>query len=153
MVLRQGSSRDLGELIEVYRSGYEGMEEYAYTSSRRIREYIKWLLRGDKEGFFVVEEEGGKPVGFACIHTGWWDRVESQTGELHEIVVRREYQGKGLGKMLLQKCLEYAREKGRDRVTLWVGERNMVARNWYKREGFEEIGRAGVWVRMRKIIR
>ncbi|MCD6521323.1 GNAT family N-acetyltransferase [Candidatus Calescamantes bacterium] len=148
MEIRRGRSGEIEKLIEVYQSGYSSMKRYAYHSPERIKEYLLWLREGDKNGFFVAQE-GTQLIGFASIHTQWWDRKEGKTAELHEIVVKAEYQGKGVGKSLFEKAKDYALSEGRDKITLWVGEKNSRAREWYKKLGFEEIGKSGEWIRMK----
>ncbi|HID08268.1 MAG TPA: GNAT family N-acetyltransferase, partial [Armatimonadetes bacterium] len=108
-----------------------------------------WLYRGDPHGFFVAEVNGNI-VGFVSVHTGWWDRRIGQTAEIHEVVVDRMYQRRGIGSLLMDRALQYARERGCNQASLWVGTANTVAREWYKRMGFKETGRGYDWVRMVK---
>ena len=150
LIIRRVKKEELDKLVEVYTSAYRKMKRYAYTKEKKIREYLEWLYQEEPEGFLVAEREE-KLTGFACIHTGWKNRLEEgKTGELHEIVVTEELQGKGIGKKLFKMVLKYAREKGCKFISLWVGEENWPARSWYTRLGFKEKGGWGEWVRMKK---
>jgi len=150
--VRRGRVEDLDPLEEVYRQAYRGLEEYADTTTFRIRNYLNWLYNGEPEGFFVAEVEG-RPIGFVSIHAEWWDKRLGETGEIHEICVHPEWKGKGVGRKLIEAAIAYARQRDRRYVSLWVGERNWYARQWYKGLGFEECGiRYGEWVRMIKPI-
>lgn len=142
---------ELNKLIEVYRSGYEGLEEYAETDEDDIRDYLRWLFNGDPNGFLVAEAEG-ELIGFISVHSDWWDRrYQRRTAELHELVVRKDWQGKGVGKALMFAALDYARAQSCDYASLWVGENNWKAREWYRRLNFKEAGKGwGEWVRMVK---
>lgn len=148
ILIRRGKEEELQKLIEVYQSSYRRMERYAYKSKKKIERYLKWLYEGDPEGFWVAEKKD-KLIGFASIHSEWEDYRWGRTGELHEIAVREEFQGKGIGKRLFEKALRYARERRCKFMSLWVGEENFLARSWYERLGFEEKGKWGEWVRMR----
>jgi len=148
ILLRRGREEELHKLIEVYQSSYRRIKKYAYNTKRKIKGYLKWLYRGDPEGFWVAEKKD-ELIGFVSIHSKWKDSRWGRTGELHEIAVREEFQRKGIGKRLLRIALRYARKRGCRFVSLWVGEENFLARSWYERLGFEEKGKWGEWVRMR----
>jgi ribosomal protein S18 acetylase RimI-like enzyme len=152
-MIRQVRREELYSLVEVYTSAYSNLAEYAYSSRHDIKGYLRWLYNGDPEGFFValIEEGGkGKAVGFVSVHSNWWDRSLGQIGEIHEIAVRGDHQGRGIGRGLMDVALEYAKEQGCRCAGLWVGEKNVAAIAWYKRVGFSERGRWGVWIRMIK---
>lgn len=153
-VIRKVTRAELKELIEVYRSGYEGLEEYAERTEEDIYDYLEWLYDGDPNGFLVAEV-GGELVGFISVHADWWDRrYQRRTAEFHELVVRKDWQSKGVGKALMMAGLDYARAQDCEYASLWVGEGNWKARDWYRRLGFEEVGKGwGIWVRMIKKLR
>lgn len=147
--IRQIRENELQSLVLIYKSAYQHMRKYAYTSEEKIRDYLEWLYRGDPGGFWVAEKEN-RLIGFVCLHNGWEDWRWGRTGELHELAVDRIFQGKGVGKSLFIKAMRYAKEKGCKTVSLWVGEENWLARSWYQKLGFKEKGSWGEWIRMRK---
>lgn len=149
VIIRRVKPEELNKLVSVYRSAYQGLEEYAYTSGSDIRSYMRWLYRGDPEGFFVAELNG-EIVGFVAVHADWWDKRVGRTAEIHEVVVHKRYQRMGIGKKLMQRAIEYAIEKKCDWASLWVGAGNVVAREWYLKLGFEEVSDGYYWVRMLK---
>ncbi len=59
---------------------------------------------------------------------------------LLNITVRRDLQGQGLGRMLLDKVAAIAREKGMRSVLLEVRPSNVHALAMYERYGFSRIG-------------
>lgn len=60
--------------------------------------------------------------------------------ELARIYVRSSHHGRGLGRLLLDACLDQARAAGCDVLWLGVWERNMNAIAFYERMGFEHFG-------------
>lgn len=138
--------RKRGEFGELYRQAYIGLEEYAYRRPSDIKGYISWLFRMDPEGFLVAEEEG-KIVGFVAACRHWWDRERGQIGEIHELVVLPERQGRGIGRRLLEEALHFLGQEHR-LFGLWVGEGNERAFNFYLKGGFRPTGRMGKWIRM-----
>lgn len=66
-----------------------------------------------------------------------------------QVSVRRAYQGRGLGTLLLKRCFRIAAAEGLDSVSLSVSEVNARAYNLYRRLGFESVKtfHAYVWDR------
>lgn len=146
------SESDIKDFIRIYQKAYEGLEEYAYTASRSIKSYFRWLLKRDRNGFYKAVEDG-KPVGFIACDTSWISPVEGvSVGEIHEIVVLPEFRERGIGRKLVEKCIEYSKRKGREICELWVGKRNEKAKRFYRDLGFQEAEEWGKWVRMSKKI-
>ncbi len=59
----------------------------------------------------VAVEEGGAVVGCAALVILWWDLAE-----IRSLVVDPAYQGRGIGRRLVEACLQEARELGIGRV-------------------------------------
>jgi len=150
LIIRKAKKEDLKKLVEVYSSAYRRIQKYAYKSKNKIISYLEWLYREEPEGFLVAEEKD-RIIGFASFHTNRKEPFKKgKTGELQEIAVKENYQGRGVGKILFKKVLEYARRRGCKSISLWVGEENWPARSWYERMGFREKGGWGEWIRMVK---
>ena len=138
----------LEKLVSIYMRGYEGMREYGGEGERYARRYLRWCWDKAKEGFFVAKV-GDEIAGFIVCDDDWYSKYEGRTvGAIHEFVVDRRFQGHGIGRKLMEKCLEYLADK--DIIELWVGEKNEKAIQFYRDYGFERVGQSGIWVRMVK---
>lgn len=80
-------------------------------------------------------KETEKIIGLGC----FWSILEE--AHLTILAIHPDFQGQGLGKMLLSNLLEKAQEKGLERATLEVSEYNQVALNLYEKFGFAVAGR------------
>lgn len=60
---------------------------------------------------FAVAEEDGVIIGCCSLHFTWED-----LGEVRSLAVKEEFKGKGVGKRLLEFCLQEAEELGIRRV-------------------------------------
>ena len=146
--IERAREEDLEDLVKVYLEGYRGLEEYSYTHPMDVRAYMNWLRRRDKEGMFVARA-GGRIIGFVAGDANWFSKREHRrVGAVHEIVVLPEYRGMGIGHALMDRVLNYFREKGLHLVELWVGDENYRAIEFYRNLGFKEKGRYNYWVRM-----
>jgi amino-acid N-acetyltransferase len=76
---------------------------------------------------FFIWREGGELLGCAALHVSW-----QGLGEVRSLAVREEAAGRGIGRRLVQSCLEEARELGMHRVfaLTYVPE-------FFKKFGFE----------------
>ncbi len=150
MRIRKVRAADLPRLVELYLEAYRGLEEYAEPTPEAAADYLRWLHESCPEGFWVAEVNG-QPAGFIAADPDWRGRGrEERALEIHEIVVAPDFRGRGIGRALMERALELGRRRGRREAALWVGEGNRTARDWYRKLGFEEVGRFGKWIRMRR---
>lgn len=60
--------------------------------------------------------------------------------EIENLYVLGAFQGQGIGRLLLGRAFEEAREQGAKYIWLGVWERNSSARRFWKKMGFVEFG-------------
>jgi len=80
---------------------------------------------------FLVYEEGGKVIGVAAIHVGW-----EGLAELRSVAVSPEYLGRGIGKSLVEACLDDARSLGVKEVFVLT-----YVKGFFEKMGFKEAAR------------
>ncbi|MEM2210278.1 MAG: GNAT family N-acetyltransferase [Nitrososphaerales archaeon] len=152
MEIRNIKIDDINRFVKLYIESYKGLEEYAYTNEGDIKRYFNWLLSRDPYGFFIIEDIN-KPIGVVACDTNWFSQFDSiLVGEIHEIFVYPSYRRRGIGRMLVDKAIEYAKDRGKEKVGLWVGVKNLSAKEFYKKLGFIETITLGKWIRMIKKI-
>jgi ribosomal protein S18 acetylase RimI-like enzyme len=71
------------------------------------------------------------------------NNASDQTGFITNVSIRKEYMGKGVTSILLQMCLEHARNLSFNRIKLEVSRENSAAIRLYSRAGFTLIGESG----------
>ncbi|NJF25450.1 GNAT family N-acetyltransferase [Thermococcus sp. Bubb.Bath] len=137
----------LERLVEIYMDGYEGLREYGGEGVDYARGYLRWCWVKAKDGFFVAKV-GGEIVGFIVCDRDWHSKYEERSvGAVHEFVIDSRFQGKGIGRALMDTCLRYL-EESYDRIELWVGEKNEGAKHFYEEYGFRVVGKERIWRRM-----
>jgi ribosomal protein S18 acetylase RimI-like enzyme len=97
---------------------------------------------GDPGSTFLLAYLEGELAGYARLREGHQPR---ELGDINAIEIARIYAeqnaiGKGVGKHLMQHCLEIAREKGKEWIWLGVWEHNRRAIEFYMKWGFEKFG-------------
>jgi ribosomal protein S18 acetylase RimI-like enzyme len=87
-------------------------------------------------GLSRVATDGSAIIGVAlCGHDG-------RRAHIYHLAVDPAFQGRGLGKRLLDESLEGLRRTGVKRVIIMVADDNPSGREFWKRSGYEEISGA-----------
>ncbi len=77
---------------------------------------------------------GEKPIGYFT-----WGHYAPETAKLHKCYLLTEYQGRGLGSLMLKEALKEARAAGYSRLRLNVNRNNTKAIRSYCRNGFKTV--------------
>ena len=80
----------------------------------------------------LVAEVDGKILGFALYYIRY-STWKGQAMYLEDILVTKEMRGKGIGKLLMDRLIEEAKEKKLNRIIWQVLEWNEPAINFYKK--------------------
>lgn len=100
-----------------------------------------------------VQEDNGKIVGTGIINhvqadmykgAEWkYDESDDEIMVIHTLVISPKVARKGYGKEFLDFYQKYAREKGCKALRLDTNERNLNARAFYEKLGYEQVGIVG----------
>ncbi len=85
----------------------------------------------------VAIDESGLPCGFIHLTMQPDYYTKELNAHITDIVVRAEAEGKGVGKLLMEKAEEWAREKQARWITLNAFEGNVHARKVYEKAGYK----------------
>ena len=102
------------------------------------------LFRKDKSVYYVAEQDG-EIIGGAGIYPS--DGLPPDMCELVKMYLQPAARGKGLGKMLIQQCLEFAASAGYTQVYLETMPELQQATSVYQKFGFvyldKQLGNTG----------
>jgi ribosomal protein S18 acetylase RimI-like enzyme len=97
---------------------------------------------GTLENIFLLAYDGDEVAGYAKLRE---DRSPAALKKFRTMEIARLYSmthliGRGVGKILMQSCLDVA--KGKDKEVVWLGvwEKNQRAIDFYTKWGFEKFG-------------
>ncbi len=116
------------------------MQDYlahAFTPEKQRAE-----LEHPDRAAWVAEDENGTLVGYTFMLVG--STTEGVQGrkpaEVERIYADQPMHGTGLGKRLMETCVEHATRSGCDVLWLAVWEQNPRAIAFYERQGFTRVG-------------
>jgi N-acetylglutamate synthase len=128
--IREFSINDYDAAIELWQR-VEGLEIAEGDDREGVAQFL-----ARNQGLSRVATDGSAIVGVAlCGHDG-------RRGHIYHLAVDPDYQGRGLGKRLLDESLEGLRRTGVKRVIIMVADDNPSGREFWKRSGYEEISGA-----------
>jgi ribosomal protein S18 acetylase RimI-like enzyme len=128
---------DIGQITRLHGEVYAA--EYGLGGIEpSVAETLGGLARrgwpGDREGIWMVEA-GGEGVGSVILY----DRGAG-LARLGMLVLRPEHRGGGLGRRLVERCLEGARSAGYEQVELVTLPELRAAIHLYREAGFRRVG-------------
>lgn len=68
------------------------------------------------------------------------EKMDLDSCEVERIYIRNKYKRNGFGKVLINKAIEIAKDKGMKKIWLGVWEKNFNAIAFYEKMGFRKIG-------------
>jgi ribosomal protein S18 acetylase RimI-like enzyme len=87
---------------------------------------------------FVAEDDEGRQAGFIHLQT----QIDYFNGEKHgyisDLAVDKVFEGQGVGRALMNKAEEWARQQGYGLLTLYVFAGNKRAQLFYEKNGFQQ---------------
>lgn len=104
-------------------------------------------LADPRSCFFVLETQQGLPIGFAKLrrHAPPRRMAERRAIEIQRLYLLQAHIGQGQGRLLMNHCLDWARNQGYRAVWLGVWERNQRALAFYRKIGFTQFGFHYFW--------
>ena len=131
--LREGQKSDLPCVLELINelALYEKAPEQVTNTLERMEK--EGFGPQPVYGFYVCVKESSQEIIGIAVYYYRYSTWKGQTMYLEDIIVTESMRGKGIGKMLIEKLIEEAKEKGFKRITWQVLDWNEPAINFYKK--------------------
>ena len=101
-----------------------------------VRERLVPALAGQPGAFSLIARLGGEPAGLANCFMGFSTFAARPLVNVHDIAVRPEHRGRGVGKALLSAVEAEAKARGACKITLEVLSGNEPAKALYGSLGY-----------------
>jgi ribosomal protein S18 acetylase RimI-like enzyme len=132
-LLDPDQARALVEIIDGYARGPGGQNA---PLSDRARDALAPGLRAHPAAFALLAWRDGVAVGAAVCVWGFSTFTGRPSLNVHDLAVRTEHRGRGVGRLLLEEIERRARARGSSKLTLEVHASNEGAIRLYRRFGF-----------------
>ena len=139
LIIRDATLRDLTDITEIYNESILNTVATFDTNIKTLHEQRSWFDKHGSKNPIIVAEDNRKVVGWASL-SKYSDRCAySDTAEL-SLYVRKEFQGKGIGKNLMKEIVKKGRQAGLHAIISRIAEGNQVSVHLHKIVGFEHVG-------------
>ena len=144
ITLREAQEDDLQKLqylddeVFIDNQKYDNDLDMDWAKSVKGERYFSELLK-DSNSYCLIAEDNGKAIGYlVCLPKDFGYR-NSKCIEIGNMGVSPKYRSKGIGSMLIKKCLRWTKTKGYQKVYVSSYFGNQKAILFYKKNGFSEI--------------
>ena len=142
IIIRKHQTKDHTRIIALTKrlSDFEllGFRQRDQIDQTNLEMVAKALAETDEDGTIYVAEDEAVVVGYIRLQT----QSDYFSGEKHgyvaNLAVDQSLEGRGLGRMLLEKAEEWTRAKGYARLKLHVFAENRRASQIYENYGYEQ---------------
>lgn len=139
VTIRGAAERDAEAICTIYNQGITDRVATLETTLRTPADRRQWLA--DREGRFpvIVADAGGVVIGWGSLNSfnprDAYDHVAD-----FSVYVERTWRGKGVGRKLLDRLIELAREIGYHKLVLATLPHNAAGLSLYHATGFTRVG-------------
>lgn len=152
ITLRRATVEDAGELTRLsFDSFWDAFAGHPKNAPHDLDDYMRRAFSVERiarelqepQSIFTIAETDGEMIGYSKLIR---DAIEPGISadrpiELSRLYSHQRYFGQGIGKMLMDRCFENARDLDRDVIWLGVWEFNPRAQAFYRKHGFREVGK------------
>ena len=147
MHIREATKEDYLDLLPI---ASESQAQHAEAHPDRFQrgvaglpeDYFLGLLEDEASTVYIAEVEK-RIAGYVIVefqHESYLDiLIPRDVAFIRDITVLRTHQGKGVGHLLFQQCVEWAKAKGAASLDLMVWNFNKRAIAFYERHGMETL--------------
>jgi ribosomal protein S18 acetylase RimI-like enzyme len=139
ILTREAEESDLPIIEKLMTELIEVLDNTKDINIRQVVNNCKNLLK-DETSYLLVAEIEGTVTGFINFTTRQTILHQDLSGLIDELVVAKEFRGKGVGNQLLLAAIRKCRQLGCREVEVSTEKTNTKAREFYKKCGFEERG-------------
>lgn len=137
--IRLATVADAEAVCQIYNQGIEDRVATLETELRTPEERRQWLSSRSPRHPVIVAETNGQIVGWGSLNV-FNAREAYRFVADFSIYVEREYRGKGVGRVMLERLIDLARRHGFHKMALSAFPTNTGGMALYERLGFRTVG-------------
>ena len=135
MKFEVAESSDIPALCDLLESLFTQEAEFKSDRDAQVRG-LKSVIENDDVGDILVVRDNDNVIAMVNILYTVSTALGARVGILEDMVVSSAGRGSGVGSKLLERAMEFAKEKGCQRITLLTDHDNEGAHRFYQKHGF-----------------
>ncbi len=139
VTIRPARLDDLPSITEIYNNAIEKTVTTFDTEPKSRDEQKHWFFTHGKKNPILIAEQGGILIGWGALSKYSNRSAYDDTAEL-SVYVKEQWQGKGIGKALIEAVLKKGKSAGLHAVIARITEGNEKSIHIHESMGFEHVG-------------
>ena len=125
------SSKNLEEVLPLIRK-YQKFYKVQGINDEKNRAFFSQFHENGSDGcLFLFRNKAGEAVGFATVYFTYVSSIPARVGVMNDLYTLPTYRGKGIGKLLINHCLDFSLKKGAARLQWLTAQDNQQAQLLY----------------------
>ncbi len=133
--IRSAVSEDIDILCAMLEELFTIEDDFTTDTSKQ-RAGLDILINGNTESIIFIAQSGSEIAGMINLQKIVSTAAGGYSVLLEDLFVKAEYRSIGIGKMLIDRALLWAKSEGALRIQLAADIRNKVALSFYSNSGF-----------------
>lgn len=134
-VIEQATLEDLPQLVDLLHELFTFEGDFVPNRGKQMRG-LRLILEQPNRGRIFVLRQNGAILGMINLLFTISTAEGGFVVLLEDVIVHRDFRGKGFGDMLLKHTIEYARKKDFHRITLLTDRINEQGQHFFEKHGF-----------------
>jgi GNAT superfamily N-acetyltransferase len=135
--IEQATLEDLPQLTDLLFELFTQESDFVPDRAKQMRG-LRLLLEQPNRGRIFVLRQDGMILGMINLLFTISTAEGGFVIILEDVIVHRDYRGRGFGEMLLRHAVEYAKKKDFQRITLLTDRLNADGQRFFREHGFFE---------------
>ena len=124
----ENNLEDVLPLIRLYQQFYKITD----IDDERNRKFFSQFHENDDKGcLFLYRNNQGEAVAFATVYFSYVSSIPAKVGIMNDLYTIQSHRGKGIGRELINHCLQFAINQGAARLQWITAEDNTQAQKLY----------------------
>lgn len=134
-VIEQATLEDLPQLVDLLHELFSLEGDFVPNRAKQMRG-LRLILEQPNRGRIFVLRQNGTILGMINLLFTISTAEGGFVMLLEDVIVHRDFRGRGFGDMLLKHAIEYARKKDFLRITLLTDRLNEQGQHFFEAHGF-----------------
>lgn len=138
MIFRDATLDDLPKIVEIYNSTVASRLVTADLEPVSVESKLNWFYQHnpDKRPLWMVEDFHKNTIGWVSFQDFYGRPAYRKTAEI-SIYLADEFRAKGLGKQILESCIERSPGLGIENLLAFIFSHNLPSLTLFEKFGFE----------------
>jgi ribosomal protein S18 acetylase RimI-like enzyme len=134
--IRRATTKDIPELLVLLRELFSIEKDFTFRSEVQERGLMTILDDQNALVLAAVDEGNGRVVGMLTVQRHISTAEGGYVGVLEDMVIRVEYRGRGIARLLMNEALQWSRRNFFRRLQLVADRDNAPALEFYRKGGW-----------------